>query len=131
MPPAFSDAPATVDDETRRLVADLAAEALDLVAWILTAEPGYEPPSDPVPTMLRTAACRLQYPYPGRGPALCVQVTEAAARAVAFVAALRYRPADTGEDVTAGQISLLTQDRAVLPDLMRAAARVCHDARAL
>ena len=134
MPPASPNAPAAVDDQTRRLVAALAAEVLDLVAWVLTAEPGYEPPSDPVQAMLRTAACRLQYPYPGRGPALCAQVTEAAASAVAFVIALRYRLTDTDASVTTDQISPLTLNavpRATLPDLMRAAAHVCHNTRAI
>lgn len=119
-----NDSTATVPAAIASLVQELAAETLELVAWILTPEDGYEPVSDPVPVLLRTAACRLQYPYPGSGPALCAQVAEAAASAAAYVLTVHRAPADP--QALAGSTSPLTRleqvPRGELPKLLRAAA---------
>jgi hypothetical protein len=108
-----------------RLVRDLAAETLDLVAWILTPEDGYEPVPDPIEVLLRAAACRLQRHDPESGPVLCAQVAEAAASAAAYVLAVRSAPADpqapAGSTSPLARLQQLPRDE--LPELLHAAAR--------
>jgi len=117
------------------LVQELAGEALELTAWILTPEDGYEPEPAPVGELLRAAACRLQYPYAASGPALCAQVTEVAACAVAFAHAVRRNPTEPAPDRAAEPVGPLARldelGREALPELMRAAARACRAARVI
>jgi hypothetical protein len=127
--------PAAAPACTATLVQELAGEALELTAWILTPEDGYEPVGEPVGELLRAAACRLQYPYVASGPALCAQVTEVAACAVAFAFAVRRNPTEAAPRPAAEPVNplarLSTLPREALPELMRAAARACRDARVI
>jgi hypothetical protein len=63
-----------------RLVLELAAETLRVLAWILTPEDGYEPPDNPIPQLLRKVACRLIESHPARGTVRCEQAAEVAPR---------------------------------------------------
>jgi len=116
------------------LVLELAAESLELTAWLLTPEGGYEPVDEPVPILLRATACRLQHTRPGHGLALCRHVYEVASAAAALALAVRNAP-DPDKNHNLEVVNLLTRletvPRATLPDALRAAARACKHASLL
>ena len=113
------------------LVQELAAEALELTAWILTPEDGYEPVDVPVPHLLRTVACRLQQARAGRGTALCRHVYEVASAAAALALAVRNAP-DADQNHNLDVVNVLTRlesvPRAELPGALLAAAHACKNA---
>lgn len=119
---------ATPDLSQARL---LAAETLDLAAWILTPAEDYTPVDTPVPELLRTLACRLQRSQPGSGPALCRRIYEIACAAESLVLTVRYAPdptvrLDSPLDATSVLTRLETVPRADLPDALLTAARLCR-----
>jgi hypothetical protein len=114
-----------------RLVREIAAETLRVVAWILTPEDGYEPEDAPIRDLLRKVACRLLESHPARGAVRCTQAAKAAATAAEFVLALRRAP-ETSAPATAGEAEgptgLEAAARAELPEVLLTAARVCQHA---
>jgi hypothetical protein len=109
----------------------LAAETLELVAWILTPDEAYTPVATPVPELLRALACRLQRSQPGSGPALCRRVYEIASAAESFVLTVRYAADPDAHlvsplDATSVLTRLETVPRADLPDALLTAARLCR-----
>jgi len=134
-PPGAATAagPVAVPGCSATLVQEIAAEALDLAAWILTPEDGYEPVAEPASQLLHAVCCRMQQQYEVSGPALCAQVTEAATLAVLFTRVLQTPPGQAPATATAEDLGLRARvdqiSRARLPELMRAAASYCRYTR--
>ena len=109
---------------------ELAAETLRVTAWILTPEDDYQVPDNPIPELLRRAACRLLQSHPARGTVGCAQAAEVAAAAAEFVLAVRRAP-ETGAPARPGADRPNRLDaaaRAELPEVLLTAARVCQHA---